>query len=204
MPVKDARRIPVRGKERIGASFYDLFMAPIESRWGKRWRERLWEGVSGRVLEIGVGTGANLPFYPRDAAVVAVDSSPGMLRRAERKAERLGVRARFVLADVHDLPFPDRNFDYVVGSFLFCSVEDPIPALREVGRVLAADGEARLLEHVRPRSRRLGKVLEILAPHFAKRTWELFPKAGLVVIAEEILDRRGLVRLYRLSRAPKG
>ena len=152
-------------------------------------------------MEIGVGTGANVPFYPCNVTVVAVDSSPGMLRRAKRKVERFGVKARFVLADIHRLPFPDGHFDYVVGSLLFCSVDDPVPALREVRRVLAFGGEVRLLEHVRPRDERLGKVLDLLAPHFAKRTWELFPEAGFDIVREEELDSRGLVRLYWLRKS---
>ncbi len=189
------------GTEDIGALIYDLFMWPLEKGWGRKWRARLWEGISGRVLEIGVGTGANIPYYPANAEVVAVDVGAGMLARAGRKAAGLGRRVELVRADVRSLPFADGDFDYVVGSFLFCSVEDPIPALREVGRVLATGGELRLLEHVRPRDGRLAKLLDFFVPHFAKRTWEFFPEADLDIVREEQLDSRGLVRLYWLQKS---
>jgi len=133
--------------------------------------------------------------------VMAVDLGVGMLARARRRAVALRRPVKFVRADVRSLPFADGSFDYVVGSFLFCSVDDPVPALREVRRVLAFGGEVRLLEHVRPRDERLGKVLDLLAPHFAKRTWELFPEAGFDIVREEELDSRGLVRLYWLRKS---
>ncbi len=183
-----------------GAAAYDLFMWPLEAVWGRRWRASLWEGVSGKVLEIGVGTGANLPFYPPGTRVVAVDLGGGMLTRARRRATRLGAGVELVRADVHALPFPDGSFEYVVGSFVLCSVREPVLALVEIRRVLSPSGEARLLEHVRPYDGGLGRILDLVAPHFAKRTWELFPQTGLEVISEECLDKRGLVRLYRLRK----
>lgn len=190
--------------ERIGAAFYDAFMWPLEALWGRAWREPLWEGVAGRVLEIGVGTGANLPFHPPGARVVAVELGEGMIARASRRARRLGVTVDFIRADIRSLPFPDESFSYVVGSFVFCSVRDPLPALAEVRRVLSPSGEARFLEHVRPHDERLGRFLDLVAPHFAKRTWELFDRAGFRIVSERSLDKRGLVRLYRLAKGPEG
>jgi len=149
------------------------------------------------VLEIAVGTGAGLLAHPPGAEVVGVDASAAMLARARRRAERLGRFVEFLQADLQRLPLPDGAFDFVVGSFVLCSLRDPVGALAELARVLRRGGELRVLEHVRPRGERFAKLVSILAPHFAKPTWELFPQAGWEIREEHDLDRYGLVRLYR-------
>lgn len=196
------RASPEPGRlERLGARLYDLMMGPVEAWAARPWRRRLWEGVRGKVLEVGIGTGANLPFHP-EAEVIGVDLSAGMLSRTRAKAQRLGRPVALLHADLHDLPFPDRFFDYIVGSFVFCSVADPIDGLRELRRVIRPEGEFRLLEHVRPRGAAWGYLLAHLAPHFAKRTLMLFPHAGWEIVWEEALVRSGLVRL--IVARPKG
>lgn len=181
----------------LGAWFYDFSMWPVEVLGARRWREALWAGVEGRVLEIGVGTGAGILACPPGARVVAVDGNPGMLARAKRRAAMLGKPVEFLQADLHRLPLGDDSFDFVVGSFVLCSLRDPVVALAELARVLRPGGELRLLEHVRPRGKRFAKAFSILAPHFAKATWELFPQADWELREERDLDRFGLVRLYR-------
>jgi ubiquinone/menaquinone biosynthesis C-methylase UbiE len=89
-------------------------------------------------LEVGVGTGKNLPYHPEGSRSVAVDLSPGMLRRAARKADRLGRDVDLVLADAQRLPFRDGVFDAAAATFVFCSVPDPVMGLGEVRRVVAA------------------------------------------------------------------
>lgn len=125
---------------------YDLVMAPLERLGLRDRRRRLLAGVSGRVLEVGVGTGLNLPSYPADAWIVASDPQLSLLRRARRRRRPA---QQLVCARAEALPFPDGGFDAVVGSFVFCTIADPARGLDEVGRVLAADGELRLFEHVR-------------------------------------------------------
>jgi ubiquinone/menaquinone biosynthesis C-methylase UbiE len=131
------------------ASGYDLGMLPLEAAVLRRMRRRAFPGVAGQVLELGVGTGVNLPLYPPEATIVAVDHSAPMLRRALRRPARAPVRA--VQADVHRLPFRDGAFDAVTGSLVFCSVTEPGRALAEVHRVLRPDGRLVLLEHTRGR-----------------------------------------------------
>jgi len=100
------------------APIYDHFMLPFERGALKRWRRKLWEGVKGgAVLEVGVGTGANLPFYPEGGAVVGLDRSVRMLRRARGRGLEMAV-----LGDVEALPFGDATFDDVVSTLVFCSV----------------------------------------------------------------------------------
>lgn len=130
------------------ARFYDLMESGVELKFSS-WREEFWQRVHGpRVLEVGVGTGKNLPYYPADVEVTAIDLSPKMLERAKIKAEREGITANLIEADVQTLPFPDNSFDTAVATFLFCSVPDPILGLKELRRVLAPGGQLILLEHM--------------------------------------------------------
>jgi ubiquinone/menaquinone biosynthesis C-methylase UbiE len=131
------------------ASGYDLGMWPLEVAVLRRMRRRAFPDVAGRVLEVGVGTGVNLPLYPPGATVVALDRSGPMLRRALRRPTRARVFA--VQADLHRLPFRDSAFDAVTGSLVFCSVARPERALGEVYRVLRPGGRLLLLEHTRGR-----------------------------------------------------
>jgi len=129
---------------------YDAGMALLEATGLGRWRAWLVEGVgSGRVLDLGTGTGRNLPLYGRDARVVGVDPCHASLRKARRRAPgALLVRAR-----AEQLPFSDGAFDAVASGLVLCSVDDPPRALAEVRRVLAPRGVLRALEHVRARGR---------------------------------------------------
>lgn len=146
------------------ARFYNLMESPME--WGdfSRWRARLWAEVKGPdILEVGVGTGKNFPYYPPNARVTAIDFSPRMIEQARRRMEREGVRVDLRLMDVQRLDFPDNSFDSVVATFVFCSVPDPIQGLRELRRVAKSDGRIFLLEHVRPGGF-AGKLADILNP----------------------------------------
>ncbi|MCX8067532.1 MAG: class I SAM-dependent methyltransferase [Anaerolineae bacterium] len=131
------------------ASGYDLGLWPLEVAVLRRMRRQAFPKVEGQVLEVGVGTGVNLPLYPPTATVVALDASAPMLRRALRRPARARVRA--VQADLHRLPFRDGAFDAVTGSLVFCSVADPQRGLGEVFRVLRPGGRLVLLEHTRGR-----------------------------------------------------
>ncbi|BDG07542.1 class I SAM-dependent methyltransferase [Anaeromyxobacter paludicola] len=132
----------MRGLERI-PWLYDAFMAAVERTGLGRWRAWLAGGARGRILDLGCGTGRDLPFYPRRAAV-GVDPHPENLARARRRAPVPLVRAR-----AEALPFKDGAFDTVVSGLVLCSVDDPAAALAELRRVLAPGGTLRALEHVR-------------------------------------------------------
>ena len=131
------------------AGRYDLMMGLMERLGMARLRRLLWSRVEGRVLEVGVGTGANLPFYPNGSRVVAIDLSPGMLERAQLKARNAGLPVGLGLMDAQALGFKDSSFDVAVGTWVFCSVADPILGLRELKRALRPGGRLLLLEHVR-------------------------------------------------------
>jgi len=145
--------------------WYDLAQWPMEAFGLGRLRQRLWDQVQGqRVLEVGVGTGRNLAYYPAQSRVVAIDLSPGMLRRAVKRAERMGRQADFILADAQRLPFREGSFDTIAATCVFCSVPDPVQGLRELRRVSRREGSTFLLEHVRAKNPFLGKVMDWLNP----------------------------------------
>jgi ubiquinone/menaquinone biosynthesis C-methylase UbiE len=149
-PPAEPRTAPRRGPGAGWlAPFYDLALAPLEHRGLGRWRRRAWELVprTGRGLEIGIGTGANLPCHPPDATIVAIDLSTRMLRRARGKDDG---RTLFVAADVQALPFRDDAFDWGADTLVFCEVADPEAGFRELHRVLRTGAPMVLLEHVRP------------------------------------------------------
>jgi ubiquinone/menaquinone biosynthesis C-methylase UbiE len=131
------------------AAIYDRMMAPQEKKFFGEMRRDMLADLSGDVLEIGAGTGANFRHYPATARVIATEPDPFMLERARPRAEEAGPHIELRQASVEGLPFEDTSFDYVIGTLVLCSVGDQRKALSEVKRVLRPGGEFRLYEHVR-------------------------------------------------------
>lgn len=183
------------------APVYDLLTAPLEKRALGRWRRRLWSEVPrGRSgLEIGAGTGANFPYYPQPARVVATDVSARMLREARGKPRPLPPLAA---CDVQALPFRNETFDWVVGTLVFCEVPDPVAGLREIQRVLRPGGPIVMLEHVRP-SGWLGQAADAISIISARLCGEHFNRdpegharaAGFEIERREWLWRDAVVLL---------
>jgi len=182
--------------ERI-APLYDLLDLSFEYSRYRKIRPLLFEGLAGRILDAGVGTGRNIQFYPPQAEVVGVDISPAMLARAERRRLSLGADVELRQMDVTHLEFPDRSFDAAVATFLFCVLPDElqVPALREIGRVVKSGGTIRLLEYVRPRGAMRRAVTRLWEPWIAwaygagfdRRTEEHVAEAGLEVIGSSFV-----------------
>ena len=139
--------------ERLVAAGYDRLSAGVEREvFGPRRHELLAE-ARGRVLDIGAGTGANLPHFPwragRQLDVVLLDPSAGMLERARRKAAQLALNVHSVNRPAEQLPFAAQSFDTVVFTLALCTIGDPVAALREARRVLRQSGRLLVFEHVR-------------------------------------------------------
>lgn len=118
--------------------FYDRMEGLLEKRGFRDWREQLWSMVHGsRILEVGVGTGKNLPYHPAGTGIIAIDLSSGMLRRARGRAAQSAARLELFEMDAQHLEFPDASFDAVVATFVFCSVPDPVKALLDCETGLA-------------------------------------------------------------------
>jgi len=186
------------------APVYDLLDLPFEYGRYRRIRRLLFQGLSGRLLDVGVGTGRNFPFYPPGSQVVGIDISAAMLARAEPRRKSAAAEVELRQMDVTRLDIPGRTFDAAVATFLFCVLPEElqVPALKELGRVVKPGGPVRLLEYVRPQ-RTVRRVLARLwepwiawayGASFDRRTEEHIPEAGLELTeARFVVD--DLVRL---------
>ncbi len=202
-----ATEIAKRRYNRI-APLYDLMEGLIERSRYSKWRDLLWSKVEGtHILEVGVGTGKNFPYYPADAEITAIDFSEKMLKRAKDRASKQKVKVRLQQMDVQNLEFEDNTFDTVVASFVFCSVPDPVRGLREVKRVCKPGGRVVLLEHVLSANRILGWLMNLANPlvvrmngaNINRRTVENVAKSGLVV--EQVSDLgSGIVKLIEARK----
>ncbi|WP_182380126.1 class I SAM-dependent methyltransferase [Nocardioides sp. WS12] len=135
---------------RVFAAGYDRIMEGAEKSVLRAHRQALVGRASGRVLEIGGGTGANLPFYGDDVAeLVITEPEEPMARRLEDKLAASARTAEVVRAPAEDLPFVDASFDVVVSTLVLCTVGDPAKSLTEIRRLLKPDGRLLFLEHVR-------------------------------------------------------
>lgn len=177
------------------AFFFDLMESPMEGLKFSGWRARLRERVAGRALEVGVGTGKNMPCYPDDSDISAIDISPRMLKRAQRRAAAFHKPVQLQEMDVQFLAFEDDSFDTVFATFVFCSVPDPVRGLTELRRVCKPGGRLVLLEHMRPGNPILGLVFDTLNPltvrisgaNINRRTMQNIRKAGWRILEEECL-----------------
>ena len=129
---------------------YDRQMARTEKAGLRAFRERLLAGAAGDVLEIGGGTGANLPCYgPAVGSLTITEPHPPMLRRLERAARTHRPDALVLRAPAEDLPFDDHSFDVAVSTLVLCGVDDQPRTLRELRRVMRPGGRLLLIEHLR-------------------------------------------------------
>jgi ubiquinone/menaquinone biosynthesis C-methylase UbiE len=142
----------------IFARFYDRLMTGTERAGLGEMRRELLSSAAGRVLELGAGTGHNLPYYTAEVTeLVMTEPDPHMASRLREKLTKEGTAAgkpSIVVAPAEQLPFDDGSFDAVVATLVFCTVEDPGKALAEARRVLVEGGRLLYLEHVRSSSQR--------------------------------------------------
>lgn len=128
----------------ILAAVLDVAMLPLA-----KLRPGVVEQARGQVLELGIGTGMNLPLYRDITSLHAVEPDPHMLKRARARALGLRFPVEITAAGAEALPFPDASFDCVVATFVFCTIPDPAAAAAEAIRVLRPGGQLLFAEHVR-------------------------------------------------------
>jgi len=199
----------VRARYNRVARVYDLEQLIEEPLVFGRLRKALWATAPalGSILEVGVGTGVNMKHYPPAAEMTAIDISDRMLARATARAKRDGVDVRLLLMDAQHLDFPEKSFDAVVATCVFCSVPDPVAGLREVHRVLKPDGTFLLLEHVRSNNPVVGKMMDLINPiavrlsgaNINRRTVENLRAAGFADFDVET-HAFGLIKTIRARR----
>ncbi len=195
--------------ERI-ARYYDFLDRGFERKRYQPIRPVLFEGLTGLVLDAGVGTGCNMPFYPPDAEIVGIDLSRAMLRRARRRSLKIGRRVALAEMDVLRTAFADDTFDAAVATFLFCVLDDDLqrPALRELGRIVKPGGEIRLLEYAYPANPVRRAIMRLWAPwvrwayaaSFDRNTHHHVEPAGLTLVETRFLVA-DILRLI-VARAP--
>ncbi len=142
--------------------FYQRFIVPpmialvMKTAEATRYREKIVPGVEGRVLEIGIGSGLNMPFYS-DAvsAVVGIDPSPELLAMAQKRADKALITTELINSPAEDMPFESASFDTVLTTWTLCSIGEPLIALAEMRRVLKPAGRLVFVEHGRARARRV-------------------------------------------------
>ena len=193
------------------SAIYDPMEGMAEARY-RPWREQLWALVKGpalsgavgpRVLEVGVGTGKNMLYWPKGAQMTAIDLTPGMLEIARRRARELSLAADLRLGDAQALDFSTATFDAAVATFVFCSVPDPVLGLRELARVVRPGGQVLLLEHMRSANPLLGALMDFVNPlvvrvmgaNINRRTVENVRAAGLRIENVENLGTGGIFKL---------
>jgi ubiquinone/menaquinone biosynthesis C-methylase UbiE len=210
----EARLTPTARQKRVwdkAAPGYDKQMAFFERNWFTGGREWLGERARGRVLEVAVGTGRSLPYYPADATVTVtgIELSPAMLAIARRRAADLGRDVALREADAEHLPFDDSSFDTVICSLALCSIPSPAAAIGEMRRVLAPGGHLLLLDHTGstwPPLYALQWLFERITirtagEHFTRRQLPLVTAAGFQVAETERLKAGTVERIHAIKPA---
>ncbi|CUS98380.1 class I SAM-dependent methyltransferase [Candidatus Chrysopegis kryptomonas] len=187
---------------KIFALAYDFFMSPVERTGLRKLRKKILRLVKGEnVLELGVGTGLNIPVYPDGVKIIGVEPKFEMLERAIKRAKIFKSNVSFICASAEALPFEDEKFDTVFATFVFCEVNNPEKGFSEILRVLKSGGRLILLEHVRPDGKFASKIFDIanrftsiFGENINRRTVELAQRSGIKIEkVENIYD--GVVKL---------
>ncbi|HVE26133.1 MAG TPA: methyltransferase domain-containing protein [Sporichthya sp.] len=135
-------------EHKIFAASYDRIIASIEKKVLARRRAALLGGLTGRVLDVGAGTGVNIPYFKSASSVVFAEPDGAMRAKMDPKLGKATVPVEISGAPAEKLPWPDASFDAAVCTLVLCTVEDPEQALSEIHRVLKPGGTLIVLEHV--------------------------------------------------------
>ncbi len=181
-------------------ALYDYFMFFLEKFFLKKRRARLLTGLSGKVLEVGVGTGANFEHYSKDAQVTGIEPSPHMLPRALKKKEVLLFPNRFTLLHTGcgypemEKMFELESLDAVVCTLVLCTIPNPEMAMEKFMKWLKPGGKLLILEHIRAHNHYAGKIQDTLNPAWSRvaegcqlnrATDKLIPESGFRLLRQD-------------------
>ncbi len=179
------------------ARLYDILDLPFEHGRYKPLRRVLFDGVNGALLDAGVGTGRNFPFYPTGSRVVGIDLSSAMLARARQRRDKLGTPVDLHEMNVMEMDFADDSFDAVVSTFLFCVLDarHQLPALKELNRVCRPGGTIHILEYALSENPMRRFIMKLWAPwvrfaygaDFNRNTEQYLEAAGLELVEKKFL-----------------
>jgi ubiquinone/menaquinone biosynthesis C-methylase UbiE len=180
------------------------FFERIQFAGGREW---LGERARGRVLEVAIGTGLNLPHYPADVTITGIELSPAMLAIARQRATGLGRDVDLREGDAEHLALGDGSFDTVVCALSLCTIPSPAAAIAEMRRVLAPGGRLLLLDHIGSTwppiyaGQWLVERITIRAAgeHFTRRQLPLVKAAGFQIVETERLLAGTVERIHALK-----
>ncbi len=200
-------------KRRFGriARLYDFFELPFKKKFS-RLRKRLVKNAEGRTLEVGIGTGNNIPFYPGSVELTGIDISDKMISIARKKSTG-GLKVNLQVMDAEDMLFEDNSFDTVVSFGTLCSIPDPDRGLKEIRRVCRDGGKILMLEHVRSNNKIAGKMMDLFNPitrriigdNINRRTYESILNAGFDprdIVVEDI--GADIIKLFLITNNKTG
>jgi len=186
---------------------YDRQIAFLERHWFTGARQWVCSRAHGRVLEIAIGTGRNLPFYRPDVTITGLELSTEMLAIARKRAADLGLAADLREGDAQSLPFEDGSFDTVLCALSLCTIPDPARAIGEMHRVLAPGGTLLLVDHIGSSFAPLRAVqwvaeqvtIRTAGEHFTRRQLPLVRAQGFEIVEAERL-KAGTVERIRANK----
>ena len=176
------------------AKLYDLFQWPLELLHLSHLRSEVIAKAEGKILEVGVGTGKNLSYFPYTSDLIGIDFSSGMLNIARRKAAQIGLtHITLIEMDIEAMSFPDNTFDTIISTFVFCTVPHPDKGLHELYRVLKPGGKAIFLEHMKSDSKGLNAILwgmerfskPLLGTSMLRETQKGIENSGLRILSSQ-------------------
>jgi ubiquinone/menaquinone biosynthesis C-methylase UbiE len=188
---------------------YDKQIAFFERNWFSGGREWLGQRARGRVLEVAIGTGRNLPCYPADVTITGIELSPAMLAIARQRAMSLGRDVDLREGDAEHLPFGEASFDTVVCALSLCTIPSPVAAIAETRRVLVPGGRLLLLDHIGSTWPPVYAVqwlaervtIRTAGEHFTRRQLPLVKAAGFQVVETERLKAGTVERIHAVKPA---
>ncbi|WP_458413332.1 class I SAM-dependent methyltransferase [Schinkia sp. CFF1] len=176
------------------AKYYDKAMAPLEKKYIMEWRKKLLDQATGKVLEIGGGTGINFPLYKKCEEVTTIEPNPLMIEKALIRQQQASVPIQIIKNKAEHLPFPNCHFDTIVITLVLCSVDNMEQVIQECKRVLKPGGKLLVLEHIKMEQPFLAGLQDVLTPvwkhiadgcHLNRNPEVIIKECGFEIISSE-------------------